>query len=246
MITLDVPALLAGSRTTASVGGEFTLRRLRPPDFTVLRDFRAEIVESVGDPDVIRLMPDEERYVHECLAENNFVFGLFDGDRLLAFNSSSWPATDEDLRELYIYDLVRPRAPASAIAYVGSTMVHALLRGRGVHRFLMRVRMAVSAHVGRQHHFATVSAANFHSWRNILRMGGRVIGLYEFTDPRYGETSRLFTHQSPAPKTLGDELEWVDSDAIEAQRSLLGGGLVGVEFRTLDSTAQLGYRREIG
>lgn len=77
-------------------------------------------------------------------------------------------------------------------------------------------------------------------------MGGRVIGLYEFTDARHGDTSRQFTHQSPAPKPLSDATVSVDSRDIEAQRTLLADGLVGTEFRMLGPMAQLGYRRDTG
>jgi len=243
---LNVPAVLAGDRIALPRASGFTLGRLGPSDYADLRNFRAEIVESIGNPDVIRLMPDEEQYVHECLDEKNFAVGLFDNKQLVAFNSLLWPSTDDELRELHIYEFVRSRALASTIAYAGGVMVHPSLRGRGFQKLLIEVRMVVTAHVGRPHHFSVVSFANVFSWRNILEMGGRVVGLFEFTDARYGDTSRLFTHQSPAPKPLSDHTIWVDSLDIEAQRRLLTDGLVGTEFRMLGAMAQLGYRHEIG
>lgn len=57
MIALDVSTLLAGAPVPWPSAEGLSLRRLWSSDHIVLRDFRAEIVESTGNPDVIRPMP---------------------------------------------------------------------------------------------------------------------------------------------------------------------------------------------
>ncbi|WP_289295591.1 hypothetical protein [uncultured Reyranella sp.] len=240
----DVPAFLRGLDIVVKDRGDFILRRLFPSDFDCLLSFRENIVNSIGDPDILRLMPDEHSFVEAALNMGNFAIGLFDDRRMVAFNSQFWPSTDEDLHELHIYDCVRRRASASKITFAGGIMVDPEFRG-GLQKFLMEVRSTVASHVGRRHHISTVSFANPFSWRNIMEMGGRMIAIYEFDDPRYGHTSRMLMHASPKPKSLADDAIWVQSMDIEGQRVVLGRGMVGAAFRKAGSGFEIAYQTEL-
>jgi len=245
MVALDIPALLAGRDIRLAETPQLVLRRLDRGDFECLRHFRAEIVAAIGDPDILRLMPEEEAYVADSLNAKNLAMGLFKRDRLVAYNSLFWPETDDDLRNLYIYDEARPRAAPREIAYAGGLMVDPLARGAGLQKLLIEVRQVTTYHVRRRHHFSTVSFANHFSWRNILEMGGRVVAVYEFEDPRYGHTRRMLTHQAPTPKALAPKEIWLAPLDIEAQRDLLVSGHVGTKFRLGSSGAEIAYQREI-
>ncbi len=110
---------------------------------------------------------------------------------------------------------------------------------------LSRYELVVTQEIGRPHHFATLGFANYFSWRNTLGMGGRVVAIYEFEDPRYGPTSRMLTHRAPAPPPLADQIVWLDCLDIAGQRECLRTGLVGTEYRMSSRRAEIGYRREV-
>ncbi len=244
MLDIDVQELLDGRPLALPRHDSLLLRRLTEPDFDVVLGFRASVVASVGDPEILRLMPEEESYVRESLNDQNFAIGLFSNHRLVAYNSQFWPQTDEDLRQLYIYDQTQGRAAPGEITYAGGVMVEPNLRGTGLQKLLIEARQRAAYSVGRRHHFSTVSFANHFSWRNVITTGGRVISIYEFEDPRYGHTSRMFLHQSPNPRPLADETVWVDPLDIAAQRRLLDSGHVGARFRTEACRIQIAYQRE--
>lgn len=244
MLDIDVRNLLAGKPLVLAQFDNLVLRRLAESDFGEVLAFRASVVGSVGNPEVLRLMPEEESYVRDSLDEKNFAIGLFSKDRLVAYNSQFWPQSDEDLRQLYIFDQTRTHAAPEEITYAGGVMVEPTLRGSGLQRLLIEARQLAAYSVGRRHHFSTVSFANHFSWRNVMETGGRVIAIYEFEDPRYGPTSRMFLHQSPKPRPLASEPTWVDPLDIATQRTLLASGHVGTGFRRTGNKVEIAYQIE--
>jgi hypothetical protein len=245
MTSLDVPAFLLGDQVLVKERAGLILRRLLPADFDRLLRFRADIVAAVGNPEVSRLMLDEATFVSDALDPRNFAIGLFDNDRMVAQNSQFWPSDEDDLRSLGIYEYVRRRASASQITFAGGVMVDPRLRGSGLQKFLIEVRQIVASHVSREHHISTVSFANHFSWRNIMESGGRIIAIYEFEDPRFGQTRRMFMHASPAAKPLSEDKIWLDPTDIEAQRTLLAEGMVGTTFRNAATGLEIAYQREL-
>lgn len=245
MLDIDAQSLLDGTRLVLAEHDDLVLVRLTGSDYDELLAFRAAIVESVANPEILRLMPEEESYVRESLAEKNFAIGLFRGDRLVAYNSQFWPVSDADLRELYIYGQTRPHAEPREITYAGGVMIDPTLRGTGLQKSLIEARRLAAYHVGRRHHFSTVSFANPFSWRNVIETGGRIIAIFDFEDPRYGPTSRMFLHQSPTPRHLVSEAVWVDPLDIAAQRALLASGHVGAHFRSAGDKTEIAYQRQV-
>jgi hypothetical protein len=244
MQSLDVPGFLAGAEINLPEISDMMLRRLGPHDYNVLLRFRAEIVSAIANPDVLRLMPHEEEFVEYSVHASNLAEGIFHNGKLVAYDSLFLPNSDDDLRSLHIYEHARKRAPATNIGSVGGIMVDAVYRGRGLQRLLARIRRVVASELGRPHHFATIGFANHFSWRNGLSGGWRLIDVFDFTDPRYGPTSRMLLYRNPAPQPLSEEKIWIDPLDISRQRTLLGNGLVGTEYRMSDGRVELAYQRE--
>lgn len=245
MMNLDAQGLLEGTRFVLPQQDNLVLSRLNAANFEDLLLFRANVVRRVGDPDILRLMPDEETYVRDSLDQRNFAIGVFSDRQLIAYNSQFWPQNDQELRELYIYDQTQGRAKPGEITYAGGVMVDPDLRGTGLQKLLIEARRIAAYSVGRRHHFSTVSFANHYSWRNVMETGGRVISIYEFEDPRYGYTRRMFLHQSPFPRPLAEETTWVDPLDIAAQYDLLACGHVGARFRSEGKRLQIAYQKEV-
>jgi len=245
MQPFDQSGLLSGADIGLAVLPDMVLRRLDPTDYDLLLRFRTEIVSAVANPDLLRLMPKEGEYVAESLHSQNLVMGLFQDSKLLAYDSLFLPNTDADLRELYIYEHTKGRAPAAEIAFAGGLMVAPAFRGHSLQRRLIEVRQAVMEKMRRPHQFSTVGFGNYFSWRNALATGARVVDVYDFVDSRYGPTSRMFCHWNPAAPPLAVETVWLDCLDIDSQRVCLKQRLVGTCYRMSNSRAEIGYRQEI-
>jgi GNAT superfamily N-acetyltransferase len=151
-------------------------RMLGPGDLAGLLALRRQVVGGLADEDWYVLEPD--RFAADHLGRKGETVGLFAGDALIAYamlglppgapvaDAAGAPPADP------MADLAGvPAAERGLVAHLASTMVRADRRGCGLHKWLIRHRLARCAALGRVHVMAMVSPRNPASWHNLMRYG---------------------------------------------------------------------------
>src|SRR5471030_1757931 len=115
MQPFDVSAFLSGVEILLPEATDMVLRRLGDSDYAELLSFRSDVVSAIADPDIIRLMPNENEYVREMLHSDHIALGLYQDNALVAFNGQFLPVTDEHLRGLLIDQHMLGRAKPGEI-----------------------------------------------------------------------------------------------------------------------------------
>lgn len=153
-------------------------RMLGPGDLAGLLALRREVVGGLADEDWYVLEPD--RFAADHLGPNGETVGLFADDALVAYAMLGLPPGEPDAAGAPPADPAPdpmadragvPAAERGLVAHLASTMVRADRRGCGLHKWLIRQRLARCAALGRVHVMAMVSPRNPASWHNLMRYG---------------------------------------------------------------------------
>jgi GNAT superfamily N-acetyltransferase len=183
---------------------------------------RRQVVAGLADDDCYVLEPD--RFVRAHLGGRGETVGLVAADRLVAYAMLGLPRGDGPADPMAAA-LGMPPAGQATVAHLASTMVLPAWRGRGLHNWLIRRRLARCAALGRPCVLSMVSPRNVASWHNLMRHGLAVRAIA----PLEGERPRYLMHRDLRRDEVCDygTTQAVPLDDLDRQRALLGDGYRG-------------------
>jgi len=193
---------------------------------------RRQVVAGLADDDWYVLEPD--RFVRNHLGGRGETVGLFEAGRLVAYAMLGLPSGDGPADPMAAA-LGLPPGEQGAVAHLASTMVLPEWRGRGLHNWLIRRRLARCAALDRPAVLSMVSPRNVASWHNLMRHGlvVRAIAPLEGDRPRYLMHRDLRRDEVHDPGTA----QAIALDDLDRQRALLGDGYCG--FGTAQDRGQV-------
>lgn len=199
-----------------------TLRTLEEWDFDQLREVHRAVIASLPDRTLFRDVDDG--YLQSFLAPDADCFGVFDGERIVAYAAVRYPAFLPDTARLAGLS----EEDAGRVAEFDGSAVLPGYRGRGLQRVFNEVRARAGLSRGCDWSIATVSPANPYSLRNFLDYGmtGRALTRL------YGGVSRLVVgrdHAAAPEAATGPSVVCPCSD-LDAVAGLFarGGRLVAI------------------
>ena len=224
------------------------VRTLSEADFNALIAIRRQVAAGLADVDCYVLEP--EHFVRAHLGERGETVGLFAYDRLIAFAMLGSPHYDGLNRPMAadpmaadpMADALRlPATERGAVAHLASSMVLPGWRGGGLHKWLIRYRLARCAALGRRHVMAMVSPRNVASWHNLMRHGLtiRAIAPLEGDRLRYILYRDLRGEEADGPQGA----EYASLADLNRQRALLATGYRGVGMTRAGGDVRLLYRK---
>lgn len=211
----------------------FGVRFLGPDDLAELVSFRDTIF--AGLPDIDAYFPEVPEFAAWHLAERGRTLGVLSEGRLIGCAVIGVPRTgmpnfSDDIPELGVPPLV--------VTHLCSCMIDPLVRGNGLQRLLVSLRLMVALGLGRPHVFTRVAVINRISLANMLACGlvlRRIIVMH-------GTRLRYVLHGDfSAPNVAWEPRQEVTAAAsdIERQKDLLRQGLVGVAARGKGAAGEL-------
>ncbi len=193
---------------------------------------RRQVVAGLADGDWYVLEPD--RFVRAHLGGSGETVGLFAAGQLVAYAMLGLPRNDGPPDPMATA-LGLPAAERGTVAHLASTMVLPGWRGRGLHNWLIRRRLARCAALGRPCVLSMVSPRNVASWHNLMRHGLVVRAIA----PLEGDRPRYLLHRDLRRDEVYDpaSARAVPLDNLDRQRVLLGDGYRG--FGTAQDRGQV-------
>ena len=134
---------------------------------------------DLQDKIIAGFKPDEQHFIlhrtiddfSNALKSNHmYVFGLYDGERLVSQSILSLP-NDDDTREIPEY---AAEYKNSELAVFKAVLVDPEYRGRGLMKQMLRIREEVAAQHGRKIAITQIAADNPASWVNAIQYGMRI------------------------------------------------------------------------
>lgn len=199
----------------------FEGRRLGPEALPAVIALHALSRQGV-DPALVAY--DSDEFFRLRLAERGRLLGLFAGGELIAYGVLGLPRPGE---ASFADELPDP-APAESVAEVDGVAVRPDLRGNGLHRLLVRWRLAEAA--GRSLALATAAPGNLYSLSNLFSCGFETVALLR----KYGGAWRfLLARRLDAEPRAAKAAEgrWVPLERLEEQQALLRDGWRGCRLR---------------
>lgn len=238
---LDAPARGEGGLPLPPPRG-LAARALTPGDFALLTALRRAVAAGLPDEDCYVLEPDD--FVRDHLGPHGETVGLFAGGRPVAYAMLGLPEAGEPDAMADVLGI--PPGERGTVAHLASSMVLPDRRGCGLHKWLIRHRLARCAALGRYRVMAMVSPRNVASWHNLMRHGLAIAALA----PLEGARPRYLLHRdlrSPPPvRAAGAEC----ADAVsvpladlDRQRDLLAEGRQGVGMGVADGGIEVRFGR---
>lgn len=219
--------------------GIFDGRILSPSDVAALITLRSEVRAELSDPDLYVNEDDEEGFLRKLCGESGQTYGVFDGERLVAYGSVGFPLADDEDNLGILLGL--DGAGCAQIAHIASCMVLPSHRGHALQRSLLRARFALAVATGRRHAIAMVSLKNDASRHNMLRQGMRVRWVGTLC---HGLRRQLLVRDLLAPPDEGvrpTESLLASSD-YEAQIAAIAAGLEGWQDHHEDGRSVIAFR----
>lgn len=241
---LDGPAACRPGHGAAdpSAPAGLLLRTLGDADFDALIAMRQQVAARLADKDCYVLEP--EQFVRAHLGERGETTGLFACDRLIAYAMLGLAQRDGRDRPMVpdpMADALRlPTTERDTVAHLASSMVLPGWRGSGLHKWLIRYRLARCAALGRRHVMAMVSPRNVASWHNLIRHGLAVRAI----EPLEGDRLRYILYRDLHQKEAEgpQSAEYAFPADLNRQRALLARGCRGVAMTCAGDDVRLLYR----
>ena len=218
-------------------------RTLNEADFDALIAMRQQVAAELADEDCYVLEPGH--FVRAHLGKHGETIGLFACGRLIAYAMLGSPQDDGPGRPMApdpMADALRlPPTERGAVAHLASSMVLPEWRGGGLHKWLIRHRLARCAALGRRRVMAMVSPRNIASWHNLIQCGLVVRAI----EPLEGDRLRYLLYRDLHRKEAdGPQLtEYASPADLNRQRALLAAGYRGVGMTRAGGDARLLYRK---
>ncbi|MBQ8661009.1 MAG: GNAT family N-acetyltransferase [Alphaproteobacteria bacterium] len=157
----------------SSVPVNLTLKKLEmnTADLRSLLDLQDKIIAG--------FKPDEQHFIlHRTIddfsnalkSDHMYVFGLYDGDRLVSQSILSLPG-DRDTRDLPEF---AGEYKNSELAVFKAVLVDPEYRGRGLMKQMLKIREQVAAEHGRKIAITQIAADNPASWVNAIQYGMQI------------------------------------------------------------------------
>lgn len=166
-------------------------------------------------------------------------YGIFEGRRLIAYAVLGLPTADSPN---FGTDHGLSAGDRARVAHIDGIAVAPDRRGRGLHRLLIRHRVAEAEAAGRSILLSTAAPGNLPSLGNLLACGLTARDLID----KFGGTRYLLRHDigdTARPESGG---QWLRVDDLEAQRASLRDGHVGWRLRRdEDGTAMMLHARPV-
>jgi len=199
----------------------FEGRRLGPEDLPAVIALHALSRQGVAAELVAH---DSDDFFRLRLAERGRLLGLFAEGELVAYGVLGLPRAGD---ASFADDLPDP-PPAESVAEVDGVAVRPDLRGNGLHRLLVRWRLAEAA--GRALALATAAPGNLYSLSNLLSCGFEAVALlHKYGGARRFLLARPLDAEPPAPAAA--QGRWVPLERLEEQQALLRDGWRGCRLR---------------
>lgn len=209
-------------RLSDGCSASFDLRFLGRNDLPELNAFRDRIF--AGLPDIDAYYPEDPEFAGWHLAERGRTLGVLCegqlmGCAVIGIPLDGMPNFAADIPDLGLDPL--------AVAHMCSCMVDPRLRGQGLQRLLVSMRVMLAVGLGRPHLLTRVAVINHVSLTNMLACDfvlRRVIVMH-------GTRLRYVLHRNltaPPPRWVAAEAIAVPLADIERQRDVLAHGLAGV------------------
>lgn len=221
-VSTQQPIFEAAFRLRNGVSAPSEVRFLGVDDLPELIAFRERIFS--GLPDIDAYFPEDPEFVGWHLAERGRTLGVLCRGRLMAcavigIPLTGMPSFAADVPDLGIDPLLA--------AHMCSCMVDRELRGQGVQRLLVSMRVLLAVGLGRPHLLTRVAVVNHVSLANMLGCGfllRRIIVMH-------GTRLRYVLHRDltavPQRWDIADAVAVPVAD-VERQRLALADGLAGV------------------
>lgn len=200
----------------------FDVRFLGPADLPALTAFRDRIFAAL--PDIDAYYPEVPEFVGWHLAERGRTLGVVSEGRILGcavlgVPLAGMPNFADDLPDLAIDPL--------SVAHISSCMVDPVLRGQGLQRLLVSMRILLALGLGRPNLLTRVAVINQVSLANMVLSGfvvRRIIVMH-------GTRLRYVLHRdmaAPPPLWEASSAVAVPLSDVQQQRALLEQGMAGV------------------
>ncbi|MEQ8603430.1 MAG: GNAT family N-acetyltransferase [Marivibrio sp.] len=214
----------------------YDVRALGPDSLEALDAVQQEAARLIGDADWDLFHPHPPEEIQLFMDGEGAVFGLFVDGRLEGYCFLGLPGG----RLESFADLLPegsgavPAEERSAVAHIDGVYAPPYLRGRGLQRVMIRVRMDHALARGCRHFLANASPRNTPSCRNMTRAGMAVRQIaYMHPTPR-GAKLRVLLHKDVGrPVTFDPNVAPVAVPAMDEarQQDLLAHGYLGCDFK---------------
>jgi len=214
----------------------YAVRRIGLDSLEALDRVQHEAAALIGEADWDLFHPHPPEEVRLFMAEEGAVFGLFVDDRLEGYCCLGLPRD----RLKSFADLLPdgsdavPEDERDAVAHIDGVYAPPYLRGFGLQRVMIRVRMDHALARGCRHFLANASPRNTPSCRNMTRAGMVVRQVaYMHPTPR-GAKLRVLLHKDVGrPVTFDPNAAPAAAPAMDAarQQELLAQGYLGCDFK---------------
>ncbi len=142
------------------------LKKLDPTNLSSLLSLQNEIVADLKDDEKhFILQRTSNDFLKSLKNDSHFVFGIFDGDRLVAQSILSLPK-DNEPRELEEF---LPEEKNSDIAVYKAVLVSPQYRGQGLMREMLKIRENTAIMHDRKIAITQIAADNPASWINAIK-----------------------------------------------------------------------------
>ena len=150
---------------------ELTLKKLDITDLKNLIDLQDKIISDLRtDEQHFILHRTASDFLNALSSSSTYVFGLYDGDKLVSQSILSLPQDNEE-RELPEFLSERKN---SEIAIYKAVLVDPQYRGRGLMKRMLQIREDTAVLNGRKIAITQIAADNPASWINALQYGMQV------------------------------------------------------------------------
>lgn len=214
----------------------YEVRRIGLESLEALDRVQQEAAALIGDADWDLFHPHPPEEVQLFMEGEGAVFGLFVEDRLEGYCCLGLPRD----RLKSFADLLPegsdavPEAELGAVAHIDGVYAPPHLRGHGLQRVMIRVRMDHALALGCRHFLANASPRNTPSCRNMTRAGMVVRQVaYMHPTPR-GAKLRVLLHKDVGrPVTFDPNAAPAAVPAMDeaGQKALLAQGYLGCDFK---------------
>ncbi|MFI3241428.1 MAG: GNAT family N-acetyltransferase [Alphaproteobacteria bacterium] len=144
------------------------LRRLGPSDLNHLLELQNNVINNFKEDEkhfILERSPEE--FLKSLQNENHFVFGFFDGKKLVSQSILSMPS-DTDKREISEF---LPNRKNSEIAVYKAVIVDPAYRGHGIMKEMLKLRENTARMHGKKVAISQIAADNPASWINAIQYG---------------------------------------------------------------------------